>query len=360
MRRPGSGPVRPAAVACAALLGCAVAAGAARPHPAAAEDAAPGPPAVAARARPDPSGSGAAETAPGADSTRGVPPFRLREAGSLAARGDGRGQVLEPGGIAVDAFDRTFVCDAALHRLQRFDADGTWLWEAGTLGSDPGQLRRPSAVTPLGTLSVAVLDVGNRRISTWDLFGRHTGTLVDLAALEAGDPVGRVDPVAMAADRGGAVYVADGERDRVLAFDFSGRLVASLGEHGARPGAFRGLRGVAAGPRGEIVTAERAGARVQRLDAGGRPIAAWPLPVRPGGGALAVACDDSGRVAVADEDAGRLWLFAPDGTLRAALDGLGGPRAVTFGRDGSLRVAEARAARVRRFVIERGDAPGER
>lgn len=284
--------------------------------------------------------------------------FRLREAGVLAARGDAPGRVLEPSGLAVDAFGRVVVADAGLHRLQQLDPDGTLRWEAGGLGSDPGQLRRPQAVTLIGTLAVAVLDLENRRIATWDLFGRRGEVLVDLAALEADDPVGRIEPVAMAADRGGAVVVADGERDRLLVFDFSGRRVATLGGVGAKPGSFRGLRGVAIAPRGEIVTAERIGARIQRLDAGGRPVAAWPLAVAPGHGALALACDDSGRVAVADEDAGRLRVFDAAGRPIALIDGLAGPRAAAFARDGTLLVAEARAGRVRRFALE--PAPAER
>ena len=285
--------------------------------------------------------------------------LRLVARDTLASGGGGRAQAVEPSGVAVDAFGRVYVTDAALHRLQRFDAQGRWLGESGALGSDPGQLHRPAGVVPYGTLGVAVLDRENLRVVGYDLFGRLMGVLVGLADPALTDRTGRVDPVALTSDRGGALFIADAERDRILAFEFSGRFVRELGGYGARAGSFRGLAGVAAAPRGELVTAERVGARVQRLDAGGRVVAAWPLDVKPGRGRLPVAVDDSARVAVADEASGRLWVFDSAGRTLASLAGLGGPRALAFAPDGTLLVAEAAAGRVRRFTLVPAVARGE-
>lgn len=279
-------------------------------------------------------------------------PWTLRDRGTVCPHGDAGGQVLDPAGLAVDSFGRIYVSDLQLHRMQQLDERGAFRWEAGVLGSDPGQMRRPTSVALLGTLSVAILDVENRRVSTFDLFGHHTGTLIDLARLERLDPVGRIDPIAMAADRGGALYLADSERDRVIAFDFAGNPIAVIGGFGTRPGSFRGLRGLAVTPRSVLVTAERTNARVQRLDAGGRVIGWWPIPVAPGRGRLPVAATDSGRVVVADETSGKLWVYDGDGRLLAARADLDRPSAVGFARDGSLLVAESRAGRVRRFVLE--------
>jgi len=283
-------------------------------------------------------------------------PLRLRIAGVVAGGESAAVRIAEPSGIAADAFGTLYVSDAALHHLQRFDGRGAWLGESGSLGSDPGQLRRPGGVVLLGTLSVAVLDLENRRVETYDLFGRRSGTLIDLLGTDFPSEVGRVDPVAIAADRGGALYIADGDGERVLAFEFSGRFIRAMGGIGSKPGSFRGLRGVAVGPRGELVTAERINARAQRLDPGGRVLASWPLEVRPGRGALPVAVDDSARVAIADEASGRLWIFDPDGRRLGALAGLQGPRALAFAA-GSLLVAEARSGRVVRIALERAAPP---
>jgi hypothetical protein len=280
-------------------------------------------------------------------------PFRLRAVSLLVSQGDGRGQAIEPSGVAVDPFGRVVVSDAALHRLQRFEPDGRWLGEAGSLGSDPGQLRRPGSVAMLGTLSIVTLDQENRRIERYDLFGRRLGTLVDLLDPALDDQVGRVDAVAIASDRGGALYLADAARDRVLAFDFSGRYQRTIGGYGTRPGSFRGLGGLATAPRGGLITAERVNRRLQQLDTGGRVVRAWPLASVAAPGALPVAVDDSSRVAVADEAGGRLWVFDETGRPLASLAGLARPRALAFSSDGTLLVAEAGGGQVRRFALER-------
>jgi len=236
--------------------------------------------------------------------------------------------------------------------LRRYEKRGAWLGEAGTLGSDAGQMRKPTAVATVGTLSIAVLDVENRRILSYDLSGQLRGTLIDLDGESLKDRVGRIDPVALAADRGGAFYIADAERDRLLAFDFGGNYVRTLGGYGARPGSFRGLCGLAVSRHGDLVTTERVNARLQWLDPGGRVLGTWALPVSPGRGGLPVAVDDSARIAVADELSGQLWVFDRHGRTLAATAGLKGPRGLAFARDGSLLVTEAAAGRVRRLALE--------
>lgn len=285
-------------------------------------------------------------------------PMRLDAVQSIGAVDSTPSPRIEPGGVTTDAFGRIYVIDDAQRRLVRFDARGTWLGEAGALGSDAGGLRRPAGVAAMGSLGVAVLDRENRRVVLYDLFGRLTGVLADLAGLE--EELGRVDPVALAADRGGALYVAEADRDRVLVLDFSGAYVRTLGGFGAAAGSFRGLAALACGPHGELVTVERAGARVQRLDAGGSALAAWPLPGPPAHGGLAVAVDDSSRVAVADESAGVVWLFDRRGRLLGRRTGLASPRSIAFAPEGGLLVAEAAAGRIRRFALEPAGAPARR
>jgi len=276
-------------------------------------------------------------------------PFRLEDAPGMLRAPESAG-VFEPAGVVVDAFGRSFVTDAQTHRLARFEPDGSWAGSEGTLGSDPGQFRRPGAVVLHGTLDLVVLDRENFRIVRYDLLGRFLGVLVDLTdpALEA--RLGRIDPVDLASDRGGALAVADRDGDRVLMFDVSGGFVRALGGFGGDAGSFHGLSGLAYGPRGELVTVERIGARVQRLEPGGRVAAHWSLPKIAGDGAMPVAVSAKDLIAVADEKSGRLWLFDSAGQLLATRSGLARPRAVTFAPDGSLLVAESAGAGVRRLI----------
>ncbi|MHB8243032.1 MAG: NHL repeat-containing protein [Solirubrobacteraceae bacterium] len=65
------------------------------------------------------------------------------------------GQVLDPGGIAVDALGRLDVADSGNARIERFTADGTYLDSYNGEGS--AQLQRPEgiSVTPRGDLLIA-------------------------------------------------------------------------------------------------------------------------------------------------------------------------------------------------------------
>jgi sugar lactone lactonase YvrE len=277
-------------------------------------------------------------------------PLVLRDAAPAPSAPPTTG-TLEPSGVAADAFGRVFASDARGHRLVRFDPVGAWLGGEGTLGSDPGQFRRPGAVALHGTLDVVVLDRENRRLARYDLLGRYKGILIDFedSALEA--QLGRIDPADVASDRGGGLAVADRDGDRVLIFDVSGEFVRALGGFGGSVGAFRGVAGIAYTRRGDLVVAERVGRRLQRLEPGGRSAARWSLPVAPGEGAVPVAVDDGDRIAVADERSGRLWLFDPSGRLVAMRSDLEGPRALAFAPDGTLLVAEAAGGRLRRLTV---------
>jgi len=95
-------------------------------------------------------------------------------------------------------------------------------------------------------------------VSTYDHHLRLIGAAVELASQELEARIGLVRPVALASDRGGALYVADAERDRVLVFDYSGRVSsASWAATAAASGGFAGLAGIATGARGTLYTVER-------------------------------------------------------------------------------------------------------
>jgi len=277
----------------------------------------------------------------------------------------------EVAGVACDALGRVWATDAVGHRLVRWDGQGRWLDESGALGSDINQFRRPTSLTRLGLLGVAVLDAENRRVVVFDHQARRADHVFALDDPGLERETGHITPIAISADRGGALYVADSDRDRILAFDFAGQYRRTIGGYGLSPGSFHGLVALAVAPRGELVTLERAvpasrrgkaarpdsagsglAARVQWLDPGGMPLANWSLP-GVAGTVAAIAVDDSGRVAVALEgpEGGEVWLHARDGALLARLRGVRSPRSLAFASDGALLVAESDAGRVRRFRL---------
>ena len=296
---------------------------------------------------------------------------RLETLASFGPSAEGRGQLSEPSGVTTDAFGRVYVTDASMHTLQRWDAAGAWLDETGTLGSEDTRFRRPSGVTRLGSLGVAVLDLENRRVTAYDLQLRLLGVLIRLDDDALEQSVGSIRAVSLAADRGGALALADGDADRVLLFDFAGRFSKEIGGIGSRAGAFRDVVAMAMAPNGTLVVIEQrpmpkrrkgappdsagsteALARVQVLDATGTVIRTWPLATREPRG-FTCAVDDSGRVAVA-ADEGRtatLLVFDARGLELARSTDLRSPRALAFAPDGTLLLAEAGPARVRRLRL---------
>ena len=303
----------------------------------------------------------------------GSPPLQFQP-GAVYGAPEGAAPIGELAGVATDALGHVWATDGAGHRLVRWDAEGRWLGESGALGSEVNQFRHPGSLARLGSFGIAVLDAENRRVVVFDLLARRADLAVALDDPALESLAGRIDPVALAADRGGALYVADADRDRILVVDFAGHYQRTIGGHGVAPGTFPGRVALAVAPRGEIVTLERAvpaprrgrkpsadstaaslAARVQWLDAGGTPLAHWTLEGRADA-VSAIAVDDSGRVAVALERAaegegGEVRLLSREGALLGSLSGFGRPRALAFAPDGALLVAEADAGRVRRFRL---------
>jgi sugar lactone lactonase YvrE len=300
-------------------------------------------------------------TAAATDSLRApVATFRFVPEDDLGGGKGTRERLHSPSGVTTDDFGRIYVTDAGAHRLARWDEKGAWLDEAGTLGSEVNQFRRPRAVARLGSLGVAVLDAENRRVVVYDLYLHVVGVLAEFGTSEMEAFLGSVTPVALASDRGGAVYVADSDGERVLAFDFGGRLLRAIGGYGEGEGRFRHLGALASTRNGALVAAdrprERGPVRLQWFDGGDRVIGVAlgesPVPgVKRRYGGLSIAVDDSGRVAVADELAGTLELIGPGAGSIAKLGGLMNPAGLAFAPDGTLLVAESGAGRVRRFRL---------
>ncbi len=274
-----------------------------------------------------------------------------------------------PSGVVVDAFGRITVADEERHSLERFGADGKWIDGAGALGSEPAQFRRPGTLVMLGSLGVAVHDRDNRRVVAYDQHLRLIGIVADFSSEALQSRFGRIEPVAITADAGGALRVADSDRDRVLAFDFAGGFVSEVGGFGGRAGAFRGLVAMASLPMGGTITLERGSlarrargktpdraaepARLQWLGADGRVVRSLGIDwARAESARAAIAVDRLGRVALVNAASGELLLLGRSGERLGAMSGLLNPSAVAFGPDGALWVAETGAARVRSLVIE--------
>lgn len=108
----------------------------------------------------------------------------------------GRGQIMDSGGVAVDAAGHVLVTDDAADVIDVFGADGRLLRKIGEPGNAPGQLNFPTALAVSGN-TLVVADTRHSRMVLFDLTtGRPTGYWAT-----------PFQPYWVAADPSGAVYV---------------------------------------------------------------------------------------------------------------------------------------------------------
>ena len=74
----------------------------------------------------------------------------------------GRGDLIQPSGLALDDEDNLYVADSGNNRVQRFSGDGEFLTAWGSEGSDEGQLRMPWGITVDGDSKRLCIGLGQR------------------------------------------------------------------------------------------------------------------------------------------------------------------------------------------------------
>ena len=148
------------------------------------------------------------------------------------------------GGIAVDAAGNIYAADTWNHRIQKFGPDGKFLAKWGEFISlaDPnaaGDAGRDTkfygprgvAIGPDG--NVYVTDTGNKRVSIFDPNGKFLRQISSnltperIAQNYAFNQPGEMnEPIGIAVDAQGNVYVADSLNKRIQKFDATGKFVA--------------------------------------------------------------------------------------------------------------------------------------
>jgi len=258
----------------------------------------------------------------------------MRLIGEGKGEGDGQFKPLSDtasgtgaGGIAVDKDGNIYVADTWNHRVQKFDKNGVFSTKWGgfvNLGDQAGvddadkntkfYGPRGIAVGPDG--NVYVSDTGNKRISIFSPTGSY------IREISSG----------MTPDKIASQYP----------FNAPGELVEPIG--------------VAVDAQGNVYVADTNNQRIQKFDATGKFAAQWPIPT----GAWApgatmepfVAVDAQGNVYVTGPTAAKVYKFSPTGELIGEKGTspqsvvLKTPTGITIGQDGNIYVSDTGASGV--------------
>lgn len=224
----------------------------------------------------------------------------------------------DPVDVAIDPSGRVLILDDAGPDLLVFDVDGRPVARWPVSGAGGERFFRPSRLAVSG-LSILVMDTDARLVHSYDMRGQYQGVALDFATVQ--DPrVGFIEPVDIAADNAGQLYVTEREGHRVLVFDQGARFLFAFGGFGSGAGQFRSPGAIAVDPTGVLAVADRGNHRVQLIDGFGTPLGETVLPPGADGHAatpVAVATTRGRNTLVAD-DYGRLLTIAPGGRTRLA------------------------------------------
>jgi len=232
------------------------------------------------------------------------------------SKGEGDGQFNEPWGIAVDRAGNVYVADTWNHRIQKFDSDGRFLAKWGTFAdtrglpdATPAVFYGPRAIAIDKDGNLWVADTGNKRLQKFAADGRYLAQFGS-----AGTEEGHFnEPVGVAIDPAGNIYVADTWNRRIQKFSASLSLVAIWPIAGWESESVLNKPYLAADADG-VYASDPEMHRVIRFSPTGSVLA---VIGRPGADAVSfnlpvgLALDAAGNLYVADAFNNRIMKFAP-------------------------------------------------
>jgi len=286
------------------------------------------------------------------------------------------GQFNHPRGIAVGPNGDLYVVDSDNHRVQVFDAGGTFLTQWGSQcnladgrgcadGLGQGQFQEPwgIAVAPADAPCpgcVYVADTWNHRIQAFDGRGTFLGQWGSYGQT-ADDPYVLYGPRDIAVDDQGRVYVTDTGNKRVVVYDGEGNYLHQWGGSGIGPGQFEEPVGIAvvgptAGASGNLYVVDTWNQRVQVFDADYAYLWEWPVDGWYGESVVNkpfIAVDSAGRVYVTDPESYRVAVFSGEGQLLATVGQYGYddasftlPTGIDIGPDGAIHLTDTDTHRI--------------
>jgi DNA-binding beta-propeller fold protein YncE len=158
------------------------------------------------------------------------------------------------------------VVDTGNKRIVVFDADGNYVTQFGTAGLDPGQFDEPVDIAIDSQGVIYITDTWNQRIQSFTA----SADGLTFTPLKQWDVVGwngqsLDNKPFIAVDNKGYVFITDPEGYRVIEYTTDGQLVQTWGDYGTDATTFGIAAGIAVDPEGHIWVTDAGNNRIMRF-----------------------------------------------------------------------------------------------
>ncbi|HNT36111.1 MAG TPA: DUF2298 domain-containing protein, partial [bacterium] len=270
----------------------------------------------------------------------------------VGSKGGDPGQFQEVRGIAAAPDGSLYTVDKALHRVQKFDANGNYVKEWGTQGGDPSQFNAPHGIAVDADGNVYVADTWNHRIQKFDAEGHF---LVSWSGEFWG-------PRDLAIAQDGTVFVADTGNKLIKTFTKDGTPLKRWGGDGNDRGKMVEPVGIAVHDD-KVYVCDVGNRRIQAFTFDGEFVTMWPVVSgwREFFTEPYLAIDLQGHLVVSDSKYNRLHCYSLTGEFVDfyGMRGTGNsefdlPMGVAFTPDGHLAVGDVNNGRVQILALPQG------
>jgi Flp pilus assembly protein TadD/DNA-binding beta-propeller fold protein YncE/transglutaminase-like putative cysteine protease len=144
----------------------------------------------------------------------------------------GPGKLVRPTGLAISAGGVMAIVDDG--KVELFGPDGTYMSSVGASGDEPGQIEEPVGVAFDRAGNLFIADAENGTLQRFDASGSFSGKIV-----------GKLEPLGLAADEEGRLYLLDDNGPRIRVYSPELELLGTIGVNGNGVGGLKGATAIA-------------------------------------------------------------------------------------------------------------------